>query len=111
VPLRGVLADGVVRLQLSDSFAARAALLLFGETSDPSVRRDIAGELCNMMAGLIAAKIRDEGGPFTLETPSVTAGVRRPIESGGRMISRSDWDCGGEWLTLEILIPEKGHAA
>lgn len=106
VRLCGATANGIVRLQIPDSFAAKAAMILFGEQSNHG---DIAGELCNMTAGLIAAKITDEGGPFTLETPTVSCSVRRTMDPDGRL-SLAHWECEENWLTLEVQLNRTEHA-
>ena len=64
---------------------------------------DTAGELANMVAGRVAARLAADGYPCTLGTPSVSRSARLPIETQpGVDHGRTDLICEGHWLSLEI---------
>ncbi len=107
VKLTGQRVSGAVHIHVPRGFAVQAVDRLIGgnhpePTSDAGVE-DFAGELCNMIAGQVAARMRLEGHPCELGTPETHGGSRRLPEPGpGVRCSRTDWSCQGHLLTLEL---------
>jgi hypothetical protein len=75
--------------------------------ADPAAREgeclDLAGELCNMMAGRIAAGLAAAGCRYTLSTPTVIRAAPPPAPPGGKT-SQTCWTCAGGVLTLTVWI-------
>jgi CheY-specific phosphatase CheX len=124
VQLTGPRVSGVVHLRIPHGFAEEAVFRLHGNKPLPLVSRaeveDFTGELCNMLAGRVAAGLRLEGYACGLGTPEVVdqSGVGRTCRSapdlpagapagapaGGFGATRLDWTCQGHRLTLEMQI-------
>jgi CheY-specific phosphatase CheX len=107
VDLAGQRLSGSVRVQLPRSFVAHAVHRLTGldgATPDANaVLDDTAGEIANMVAGRVAARLAADGYPCTLGIPSVSRGARLPIETQrGADYGRADLICEGHWLSLEV---------
>jgi CheY-specific phosphatase CheX len=107
VLLAGQRLSGSVHVQLPLSFVARTVHRLTGldgATPDANaVLDDAAGELANMVAGRVAARLAAEGYPCTLGTPSVSRGARLPLGSQpGTDHGRADLICAGHRLSLEV---------
>lgn len=109
VNLEGSQARGSVHLQVSESLMDLLNKSLGDCSDDPSEREseraDLAGELCNMVAGRIGAGLATAGHLFTLSTPDVYRG--RALETGtdaDKWGSCTGWTCAGGTLTLKILI-------
>jgi len=109
VKLTGPHVSGTVHLQLSRAFARHAVVHLVGAThprppGDAEVQ-DFAGELCNMLAGRVAAQLRSQGYPCELGVPEV---VREPPglpePEPGTERGRTDWTCQGHRLALEMRL-------
>jgi len=107
VLLTGQLLSGSVHLQLPRTFVAYAVRLLTGLDGDVGSARelqeDTAGELANLVAGRVAAKLAANGYPCQLDTPSVSrsASVLTKNQDGVTQ-GRTDLICEGHWLSLEI---------
>lgn len=107
VELTGARVSGAVHLRIPLAFAERAAGLLHGENGTRSAGDteldDLAGELCNMVAGRLASQMCAEGYPCRLGTPGVVRGSRsRLAPEPGTDLARTDWACQGHQLTLEM---------
>lgn len=110
VNLEGTHARGNVRLEISESLLDRLNESLGDCSRDPSTREselaDLAGELCNMIAGRIASGLAASGLRFTLGTPVVLWGRTTEAEGGtSQRRSRSGWTVGSGALILTIRIP------
>jgi len=109
VNLEGSQARGSVHLQVSESLMDLLNKSLGDCSNDPSEREselvDLAGELCNMVAGRIGAALAAAGHLFTLSTPTVHRG---PTLGKGadadKWSSDTVWTCVGGTLTLKIRI-------
>jgi CheY-specific phosphatase CheX len=109
VNLEGSQARGSVNLQVSESLMDLLNMFLGDCSNDPSEREseraDLAGELCNMVAGRIGTNLAAAGHLFTLSTPDVYRG--RALETGtdaDKWGSCTGWTCAGGTLTLKISI-------
>jgi CheY-specific phosphatase CheX len=107
VKLTGQHVSGVVQIGISHGFAAYALARLIGHehphpTTDPG-REDFAGELCNLVAGQIAARLRREGLFCELSTPLIADGSLSDDPSSTDRC-RTDWSCQGHRLNLEIHL-------
>ena len=105
VLLAGQRLSGSVHVQLPLAFVAHAAHLLTdldGAARD-AVQDDAAGELANMVAGRVAARLAADGFPCSLGTPSVSRSPCLPIETEpGVDHGRTDLFCDGHWLSLKV---------
>jgi len=123
VQLCGPRVSGAVHLLLPRSFASAAVVRLLGTAHHPTPdsAADVAGELCNMAAGQVAARLRLEGYPCELGIPDV---VQEPAVGGAALLpshpevqqttsrqqprptdhGRTDWSCQGHRITLEIRL-------
>lgn len=112
VALCGNRITGEVRLHFSEEFVREAWGRLFGEPGADSggveAHRDFVGELTNMVAGRVAILLGELGYPCQLGTPVVSfAAVRPGIPSHAPDTVRTEWICGGHWLTLDLrCFPE-----
>ena len=111
VDLVGDRLSGDVRLQLPEAFARLAARRLVGghaaaEPLADANAADLAGELCNMVAGRVAARLRRDGYPAELSPPRVVRAPRDPRDPSeparGDERRRTCWLCEGHLITLEI---------
>jgi CheY-specific phosphatase CheX len=107
VHLAGQRLSGSVHVQLPLSFVAHAVHRLTGldgATPDANaVLDDTAGELANMVAGRVAARLAADGYPCTLGIPSVSRSARLPLGTQpGTDLGRADLICAGHWLSLEV---------
>lgn len=107
--LEGSQARGSVHLRVSESLMNLLNTSLGDCSNDPFEREselaDLAGELCNMVAGRIGAGLAAAGHLFTLSTPTVYRG--RALEKWGdvdKWSSDTGWTCAGGTLTLTIRI-------
>lgn len=110
VNLEGTEACGIVHLEISESLLDRLNESLGDCSRDPSTREndlaDLAGELCNMIAGRIASGLAASRLRFALSTPVVLRERRTEAEGGaGQRRSRSGWTVGDGALILTIRIP------
>jgi hypothetical protein len=109
VNLEGSQARWSVHLQVSEGLIDQLNTSL-GDCSDDAAAReselaDLAGELCNMVAGRIGAGLAAAGHLFTLSMPDVYRG--RALETGtdaDKWGSCTGWTCAGGTLTLKISI-------
>lgn len=105
VSIQGERMSGSVLLQVSESFASKATELLLGIQGESEEIKDVTGELCNMISGLIKAELTTTGFSGTLGTPTVTMGspitLRQTAQSE---LSVTDWSSGGHPVNLQILI-------
>lgn len=107
--LEGMHARGNVRLEISKTLLVRLDESLGGSTPDPPAREselaDLAGELCNMVAGRIGAGLAAAGIIVTLGTPAVLRERGREAGNGvGKWDSHTDWTCAGGALILKVRI-------
>ena len=109
VNLEGTQAQGSVHLQISESLLERINESLGDCSHEPSAREselaDLAGELCNMVAGRIGAGLAAAGHLFTMGTPTVLRGWGPEAGSGAdKWGSHTGWTCGGGTVILTIRI-------
>ena len=109
VPLVGRALSGIVQLRLPGAFLHRAFRALTGleaaAAGAPALLDDAAGELANMVAGRVAARLAAEGYPCDLGNPSVSrhAPPRGPgAAPTGVDQGRADLFNEGHWLSVEI---------
>lgn len=104
VPLTGPRLSGCLQIQLPRAFVAEAVRRLALPTHRAPVGdtevEDLAGELGNMLAGQVTARLRIQGYSCELGLPQVAA-VPDAQPSGH---SRTVWSCHGHRLTLEIRL-------
>ena len=110
VNLEGKESRGFVHLEISESLLDRLDESLADSRHDSSTRdsdlADLAGELCNMVAGRIGAGLAATGLLFTMNTPVVLRGRRRETDPGaGPRSSQTGWTVGGGALILTDRIP------
>ena len=113
VTLSGGRVSGDVHLQLPEAFAAKLTALLLGRSAtsvtDESAA-DVTGELCNMLAGRVAAILSAAGYSSNLSTPTVVRGHRLELEiSPGAKTCWSDWTCEGHLLTVALQFSFKSR--
>jgi CheY-specific phosphatase CheX len=106
VTLAGSRLSGDVELRIPDGFIAKVARLLLGRcAADTEEAADITGELCNMLAGKVAADLAAAGYPTTLSTPTVSRGIElKPDNALGTQTFRSNWTCEGYLLSVMLKI-------
>lgn len=109
VNLEGSQARGSVHLQVSESLMDLLNASLGDCSNDPFEREselaDLAGELCNMVAGRIGTSLAAAGHLFTLSTPTVCRGCALGKETDvNKWSSDTGWTCAGGTLTLTIRI-------
>jgi CheY-specific phosphatase CheX len=105
VHLKGSRVSGTVRVLLPLPFVARAVKQLTGldGIEGVAVHEDATGEIANMVAGRVAAKLAAEGYACTLGTPSVSRNASLSVANEpGLHQGRADLLCGGHCLFLEI---------
>jgi CheY-specific phosphatase CheX len=107
VPLAGRTLSGTVHVQLPTDFVTLAVHVLTG--LDPASAQanglldDTAGELANMVAGRVAARLAEGGYACTLATPSVSRNSRLPFKDQTAVEhGRTDLICEGHRLAAEI---------
>jgi CheY-specific phosphatase CheX len=98
---------GGVLLQMSEPWLSTLNASLGNASRDPAALRsellDLAGELCNMVAGRIGAGLAAAGHICALSTPNVIRGRQQGAENGsGIKCSRTSWTCAGGTLTLTV---------
>jgi CheY-specific phosphatase CheX len=85
--------------------------LLFGRSATSVTDEgaaDVTGELCNMLAGRVAAILSAAGYSSNLSTPTVVRGQQLELEiSPGAKACRSDWTCEGHLLTVALQFKFK----
>jgi CheY-specific phosphatase CheX len=99
--------SGSVHLRLPQAFVAYAVRRLAGLNDDAEntkeLQDDAAGELANMVAGRVAAKLAADGYPCQLHTPSVSRGARSATKyQDSAAHGRIDLICEGHLLSLGI---------
>ena len=104
--------SGSLRLQLPEAWVHKiTASLLKGRDAvsiDEDDASDLTGELCNMIAGRIAASLAGAGYASTLSTPRVIRGQPLQLEGdAGCLISRSNWACERQVLQLTVFLTHK----
>jgi hypothetical protein len=109
VSLEGTKTQGNVHLQISESLLDPLNDSLGDCSRDPSAREselaDLAGELCNMVAGRISAGLAAAGHLLVLSTPIVLRGRQREAATGPATIrSHTNWTCAGGALILTVRI-------
>ena len=106
VKLTGSRVSGDVHLLLPDGFVTKLAGLLLGRSAvNTEEAADITGELCNMLAGRVAADLTAAGYSSTLSTPEVSHGRGPDPEIAlEAQTCRSDWTCEGHLFTLILQI-------
>ena len=113
VTLSGGRVSGDVHLQLPEAFAAKLTALLFGRSATSGTDEgaaDVTGELCNMLAGRVAAILSAAGYSSNLSTPTVVRGHQLELEiSPGAKTCRSDWTCEGHLLTVALQFKFKSR--
>jgi CheY-specific phosphatase CheX len=113
VKLTGGRVSGAVHLQLPQDFAAELTALLMGQhtasVSDEAAA-DVTGELCNMVAGRVAATLAAAGYSSILGTPVVARSRGLVLEAAPDAIAcRSDWTCEGHLLTVGLQFSFKAR--
>jgi CheY-specific phosphatase CheX len=98
--------SGVAHLQLPAAFAAKVTALLLGQSIvDDDEAEDMTGELCNMLAGRVAAGLAADGYPSILSIPAVSRDGQFELETvPGNETCRSDWTCEGYLLTVMLQV-------
>ncbi len=112
VDIEGERMSGSLRLQLPEAWVHKInASLLKGRDAvsiDEDDASDLTGELCNMIAGRIAASLAGAGYASTLSTPRVIRGQPLQLEGdAGCLISRSNWACESQVLQLTVFLTHK----
>jgi CheY-specific phosphatase CheX len=107
VRLAGQRLSGIVRVRLPRAFVAHAVRLLTGLEGDAedatAAQNDAAGELTNMVAGRVAARLAAVGYPCTLGTPSVSRSAPSAIGAQpGADFEHTDLICEGHGLSLDL---------
>jgi CheY-specific phosphatase CheX len=107
VLLTGERLSGSVHLRLPQAFVAYAVRRLAGLEDDAEntveLQNDAAGELANMVAGRVAAKLAADGYPCKLHTPSVSRDARLATKKqDGIAHGITELICEGHCLSLEI---------
>ena len=104
---------GDVHLQLPEAFATKLTALLLGRSATSATDEcaaDVTGELCNMLAGRVAAILSAAGCSSNLSTPTVVRGHRLELEiSPGAKTCWSDWTCEGHLLTVALQFRFKSR--
>ena len=104
VKLTGGLFSGEVQLQLPDAFVAKLNAEMLGSNAASVTNEDaadITGELCNMLAGRIAATLAAAGYTSILSIPIVARGRRLEFENApGAKTSWTNWTCEGHLLKV-----------
>ena len=104
---------GDVHLQLPEAFATKLTALLLGRSATSATHEsaaDVTGELCNMLAGRVAAILSAAGCSSNLSTPTVVRGHRLELEiSPGAKTCWSDWTCEGHLLTVALQFKFKSR--
>jgi CheY-specific phosphatase CheX len=111
VTLTGGRVSGGVHLRLPEAFVAKLTALLLGQaaTTNESAA-DVAGELCNMLAGRVAASLTAAGYSSKLSTPTVVRGHQLELEiSPGAKTCLTDWTCEGHLLTVALQFSFKSR--
>lgn len=107
VLLTGERLSGSVHLRLPQAFVAHAVRRLAGlddgAENTRELQDDAAGEIANMVAGRVAARLAAASYPCKLHTPAVSRGARLATKNqNGLVQGRTDLICEGHWLSLEI---------
>ena len=104
VKLTGGLFSGDVQLQLPEAFVAKLTTVLLGPNAASVTDEDAAdvtGELCNMLAGRIAATLAAAGYSSILSIPIVARGRRLEFENApGAQTCWTNWTCEGHLLKV-----------
>jgi CheY-specific phosphatase CheX len=105
VSIQGEKISGSVLLQVSESFASMVTELLLGIQGESEEIKDVTGELCNMISGLIKAELTTAGLSGALGTPTVTTGSPITLRQNAQSeLCVTDWSSGGHPVNLQILI-------
>ena len=104
--LTGGRVSGDVHLQLPEAFIAKLTALLLGRSVTSVTHEsaaDVTGELCNMLAGRVAATLAAAGYSSILS-------IQMELEiSPGAKTCRSDWTCEGHLLTVALQFNFKSR--
>ncbi len=104
---------GDAHLQLPEAFATKFTALLLGRSATSATDEsaaDVAGELCNMLAGRVAAILCASGCSSNLSTPPVVRGHRLELEISPRAKTCwSDWTCEEHLLTVALQFRFKSR--
>lgn len=105
VTLTGEIIVGAVLFQVPVEFATKVAEQLLGGDAEGDDAKDVTGELCNMISGLVKGELSSAGYHGTLGTPTVTLGslitLHAPVDSE---LCTTDWSCEGHLLSLQIQL-------
>ena len=105
VSIQGEKITGSVLLQVSESFASMVTELLLGIHGESEEIKDVTGELCNMISGLIKAELTTAGFSGKLGTPTVTTGSPITLRQNSQSeLCVTDWSSGGHPVNLQIQI-------
>ena len=111
--LSGAQISGDVHLQLPEAFVAKLTALLLGRSAtsvNDESAADVTGELCNMLAGRVAAILSAAGYSSQLSTPTVIRGYPLELEiSPAAKACRSAWTCEGHLLTVALQFSFKSR--
>jgi len=107
VPLTGMGMNGEVLFQIPVVFATMLAIELLGKNGDIEELRDLAGELGNMISGMVKSELTSVGFSGTLGTPVVTSGSRKTLRAEtNSILCHTEWLCEGHSLSLHIQYRE-----
>jgi CheY-specific phosphatase CheX len=106
VKLTGELLSGDVRLELPEAFVTMITAALHesevARIADEEIV-DMTGELCNMLAGRIAATLAAIGHSSILSVPTVARGRLPEFENAPRAeTSWTNWTCEGHLLKVVV---------
>ena len=98
---------------MPEAFTAKLTALLLGRSAtsvtDESAA-DLTGELCNMLAGRVAATLAAAGCSSILSIPIVIRGHQLELEIyPGAKTCRGDWTCEGHLLTVALQFNFKSR--
>jgi CheY-specific phosphatase CheX len=113
VTLTGGRVSGAVHLWVPEALVAKLTALLLGQPTTNVTNEsaaDVTGELCNMLAGRVAANLAAAGYSSKLSTPTVVRDHQLKLEiSPGAKTCRSDWTCEGHLLTVALQFSFKSR--
>lgn len=112
VTLTGERIVGAVLFQVPVEFATKVAERLLGSDAEGDDSKDVTGELCNMISGLVKEELSSSGYQGTLGTPTVTLGSfitkHAPVDSE---LCTTYWSCEGRLLSLQIQLSNTDPAS
>ncbi len=106
VPLTGSALRGAVSLRLSPALARLLVERLVGQAcGSPAEAQDLCQELCNILAGRMAATLGHEGAVIELGTPSLLGPhMTGDTAPAADLIHSSHWLCEHEPLVFALEL-------